>query len=402
MPSVQECVDRLREQAHKTLAPQILALENELQSMNEMLGDGLRSIGYKLEALRHIELPATEPILSDYIREDIRKRSVDEEMLALFTRGLRTKETQEEILTTLLDNAANCFTHVALFSVRGDTFRGWSSRGFSDYTTEAVASDKFLQSDCPVLLKALMTGVQSGIADLPRVGALDIIREESSGTWRLYPLYVFSQPVAVVIAGGTVCKPDAMTVLMDCASLRLENVALKILKALSASASSDTEPVKNSQNTALESSAETAAGIPDSVPQGHEPEKTSNPVPVVAQPEPGQIISDSQSEPVPAEGTLHAVAERFARLLVSEISLYNEGAVAEGRKNRDLYSRLRKEIDRSREMYKKRVAPIVAHRIDYLHEEFVRVLGDGDVSVFGDNYPGPIFEKQTASYTHRA
>src|SRR6185503_983293 len=57
------------------------------------------------------------------------------------------------------------------------------------------------------------------------------------------------------------------------------------------------------------------------------------------------------------ERRMHNDARRFARLLVSEIKLYNEQKVTEGREQGDLYDRLREYIDRSREMYDKRVKP---------------------------------------------
>ena len=79
---------------------------------------------------------------------------------------------------------------------------------------------------------------------------------------------------------------------------------------------------------------------------------------------------------------------RFARLLVSEIKLYNENQVAEGRRNRDLYSRLKRDVDRSREMYEKRVSPSVSCQMDYFHEEIIRILGDNDPSTLGSEYPG--------------
>ena len=91
----------------------------------------------------------------------------------------------------------------------------------------------------------------------------------------------------------------------------------------------------------------------------------------------------------PEEERLHVDAKRFARLLVSEIKLYNEEAVAEGRIDSNLYSRLRRDVDRSREMYDKRVSPTVAIKIDYFHEELVRILGEGEASRMGAEYPGP-------------
>lgn len=88
------------------------------------------------------------------------------------------------------------------------------------------------------------------------------------------------------------------------------------------------------------------------------------------------------------ERRLHNDARRFARLLISEIKLYNEQKVMEGRSEHDLYDRLREYIDRSREMYDKRVKAEVAARYDYFHGELVNTLAEGDVSKLGSNYPG--------------
>jgi hypothetical protein len=88
------------------------------------------------------------------------------------------------------------------------------------------------------------------------------------------------------------------------------------------------------------------------------------------------------------ERRLHNDARRFARLLVSEIKLYNEPKVKEGRSQSDLYDRLREDIDRSRQMYDKRVAPPVAARHDYFHMELVNTLAEGDPAKLGASYPG--------------
>lgn len=88
------------------------------------------------------------------------------------------------------------------------------------------------------------------------------------------------------------------------------------------------------------------------------------------------------------ERRLHNDARRFARLLVSEIKLYNEQKVKEGREASDLYDRLREAIDRSREMYDKRVQAPVAAKFDYFHYELVSGLADGEEKRLGGGYPG--------------
>jgi hypothetical protein len=88
------------------------------------------------------------------------------------------------------------------------------------------------------------------------------------------------------------------------------------------------------------------------------------------------------------ERRLHTDARRFARLLVSEIKLYNEPKVQEGRESGNIYNLLREAIDRSRQMYDRRVAPPVASQFDYFHYELVNTLAEGDAGKLGQEYPG--------------
>lgn len=79
----------------------------------------------------------------------------------------------------------------------------------------------------------------------------------------------------------------------------------------------------------------------------------------------------------------HDEARRFARLLVSEIKLYNEPKVDAGRKNKDLYERLKEDIDRSRQMYDERIGEDVRKVSNYFYDELVRILADGDAAALG-------------------
>lgn len=87
----------------------------------------------------------------------------------------------------------------------------------------------------------------------------------------------------------------------------------------------------------------------------------------------------SQSE----DAKKHDEARRFARLLVSEIKLYNEAKVEVGRKNKDLYERLKEDIDRSRQMYDERIGEDVRKSSNYFYDELVRILADGNAEVLG-------------------
>lgn len=76
-------------------------------------------------------------------------------------------------------------------------------------------------------------------------------------------------------------------------------------------------------------------------------------------------------------------ARRYAKLLVSEIKLYNEGAVRVGRERRDLTRRLQAEIERARKLYEDQIPASVRGRDAYFQQELVQTLADGDQSLLG-------------------
>lgn len=85
----------------------------------------------------------------------------------------------------------------------------------------------------------------------------------------------------------------------------------------------------------------------------------------------------------PEDQKAHDDAKRFARLVVSEIKLYNEAKVTEGRRTKDIYERLKEDIERGRQMYHDRVSPSVRDSTDYFLDELVRILAGGDAAALG-------------------
>ncbi len=466
MPSAQDCAERLREQAYKTLLPQIQELEGELQSVKNSVSTGIQQIGQKLDVLRHIELPTTELILGEILGEVSRQKELETSALALFGRDVLQKETQEEILTLLLDDAKKYLPRVALLAVRGDQFVGWSSRGYTESAARAISSCVFPCSEYPRFQEAFEVQGPISASDLPDSGPLASLKEDAQGPWRVFALRVMQRPVALLVAGeakGIPSNPDALSVLVSLTALRLENIVLKILYEM---AGVKLEPAPQPMPVAAVPAAAPAA-VPESsmeipvappaaahfqmeepirpappvvfrpepipepvrIPEPvHIPEPIFAPEPIATpepipfhEPEPiPEVIAAAPAveeffhpvsapveapapappleaprakpqevRPIPEEERLHSDAKRFARLLVSEIKLYNEHHVVEGRANRDLYLRLKRDIDRSREMYEKRISPNVSRKIDYFHDEIIRILGDNDPSTLGTDYPGP-------------
>ncbi|MFY9645777.1 MAG: hypothetical protein WAK29_11405, partial [Terriglobales bacterium] len=78
--------------------------------------------------------------------------------------------------------------------------------------------------------------------------------------------------------------------------------------------------------------------------------------------------------------------QRFARLLVDEIKLYNQAKVAEGRNHKDLYDRLKEVIEKSRVTYQKRYGSTIAASANYFDHEIIRSLAEDDPSIMGANF----------------
>jgi hypothetical protein len=119
----------------------------------------------------------------------------------------------------------------------------------------------------------------------------------------------------------------------------------------------------------------------------HEPATVVEAEPVaVAAAAAASPATDASAQLPPEEADIHRKAQRFARLLVDEIKLYNQAKVAEGRKHKDLYDRLKEDIEKSRGTYRKRYGNTAAADTDYFSQELVRSLAEDDSSIMGANF----------------
>jgi hypothetical protein len=90
------------------------------------------------------------------------------------------------------------------------------------------------------------------------------------------------------------------------------------------------------------------------------------------------------------ERELHMRAQRFARVQVAEMRLYKDDAVKAGRRDSNIYLRLRDEIDEARERYMAQFLDGQQHMRDYLHGELVETLAIDNPQLMGPDYPGPL------------
>jgi hypothetical protein len=133
-----------------------------------------------------------------------------------------------------------------------------------------------------------------------------------------------------------------------------------------------------------------AAHAPKHIPASREPEPAPEVVEVVSAHASAAAAPAAATDPwaglSPEDADTHRKAQRFARLLVDEIKLYNQAKVAEGRRHKDLYDRLKEDIDKSRGTFHKRYGNTAAASSDYFSHELLRSLAEDDISIMGPNF----------------
>ncbi len=284
------------------------------------------------------------------------------------------KHSQEEILEVLLAIAAERADRVILFEAKNGKLEPWKSAGID---TEPLSGVVVTEPESPLVLAArqgevsfLRERFQDSLPWLSRLGPLP-------ASCLCLPLTFGSFVPFVLYADSSVAlNGSLLEVLVRLAVLHLQNHYMAhLLQKVE-----EREIVSSQEETATPETAVT----PEEEIWKEDAEDTGEPVV-----EEGETVSlETETLTREEEEAAHEEARRLARLLVAEIKLYNEGEVEEGRKNADLYRRLRTDIDRSRKMYEKRVHPSIKAQADYFNSEVIRVLAHDDASLMGNDYQG--------------
>jgi len=306
--------------------------------------------------------------------------------------ALQDVTSQTDILNVLLDFAARFSGRVALFVVRGESATVWQARGFPD--------DNGLRNFNLNLADAVVTRVVH--ERIPVAAGLDFdptflakVGHAAGGNAILLPLVLREKVAALVYADcgleGGKLDVSALKLLMRSAGMWLEVLALR--KAMSGTL--PPEPAQQPPERAAVVSTSVASERAAVVSKAVAPERAAAVVASCTMPQSAPVpapaavaVAAPESEWTSEEREVHVRAQRFARLLVDEIKLYNQAKVAEGRAGKDLYDRLKDDIDKSRASYTRRYGSTAAARADYFTRELVRILADNDVTLLGANFPG--------------
>jgi len=327
----------------------------------------------------------------------------DSDSLAEAVANIHAGSTQKEILRALLDAGSGYCSRIALFVVKAGAASGWHSRGFSD--DEAVKDFALDLTAGPVAHTYQNRSVTPG--NIAEMGELFV---EHFGTPAneqvlVLPLALKEKVAALVYAdGGDNGKlhSAALELLVMATSAWLEVASLRKQVAaredsVSVGRQSAAPPVQAVSSFSDPFAAHAPKHVPVSAPA--EPEPAPEVVEVAtAHGSSAAAANASASAAAPAaaddplaglspeDAEVHRKAQRFARLLVDEIKLYNQAKVAEGRRNKDLYDRLKEDIDKSRGTFQKRYGGTAAASIDYFQHELLRSLAEDDVSIMGSNF----------------
>lgn len=296
---------------------------------------------------------------------------------------IRNQTTQANILLALAEAASSFADRVIVFVSRGENVVAWQTRGFSNGipNEQAVSVPK----NADTILKAAAercASVEGNVSSYSDNSAfLASLGNVDPKKILAIPLVINKTSPAVLYAdsGGKqerVINKDALEILAQVSSLTIENLALSLVQE-KVPVSKEMAPALERKTPARESTYQPTPPVPPSVVV----------TPEIKKDEPPEV------KKVPGEEEkLHFDAKRCARLAVTEIKLYNEDKVREGRRGKDLYAKLKQEIDRGREWYEKRVPVSVRGKADYYHDELVRILGENDITTLGNEYPGPKLE----------
>ena len=324
--------------------------------------------------------------------------------------------SQREILRALLDACGRYAARVAVFVVKGSQATGWQGCGFAN---NDALKDFNLDIGAPALSRAVHgRGVVSAQAAELDAHFLETFGAAGNGEARVLPLVLKDKVAALVYAdagtdsAGTL-DPGAVELLVLATSAWLEVNALRkqIHKEPAAApgesprgepgpAFSDPFAAHTPSHAfAASASAETAAAPSPVIETPHFDAEHHTPVgeagmpaaePLsVAPPAPAAAVAGAEPAAAPAispDQETHRKAQRFARLLVDEIKLYNQAKLAEGRKHKDIYERLTETIEKSRKTYQKRYGNTVAASANYFDDELIRSLAEDDVSNMGANF----------------
>ncbi|MGJ5817670.1 hypothetical protein [Paludibaculum fermentans] len=286
------------------------------------------------------------------------------ERLNQTARRLDQAEDGHTWAAALLDGAAAYASRAILFSVINGELQYEDHRSNEEQSLGDVLDGRIALSDAPAFGGVLET--MDAVICMATAGEIsarlaDVLGSSEERRVSLLP----------VIVGQGQGKRRVAAILY--AENEAEPIDVNVLEVITAVAGNTLDARQTAQRQATSAPAGNLMSI----------------APVAALPAAAPATGPDWSKLPREEQELHAKAQRFARVRVAEMRLYQAQAVRQGREDARLYVSLRGEMDRGRAQFKHEFLQIPS-MIDYFHMELVRTLANDDASLLGPEYPGPL------------
>ena len=403
--SAEEIRRRIEKEAKRRLEEHLDQLRLEFERMR------LESHRKWEEFLMRLDFPLPELVPEGSIPEPepvAAPAAADAGALRSAVRGIDAATNQVDALKAFLAACVARSDRAILLVSRGDAFTVWKAEAFTPAQEAGLRAVSIGAGSHPAFARAiegtpLELGGESPVSAL--LSATDARRAF------LCPIVVREKISALLYADqirpSSAFDPEALALLAYFIGVAVDRlVSRKIHPAPALQPLEKVEPEPEIEAPSVPAALELEPAVevePPAALEVEEPAPEPEPEPEPPPPPPSRGIDfDTTAHPYrpPAgvapggprilRGPLAAVEEdphdharKIARLLVSDIRLYNEAAIEEGKRHHDIYARLKDDIDRARQTYNDRVPESVRAQTNYFHEELVRSLADGSAEALG-------------------
>lgn len=316
------------------------------------------------ESRMQVALADSETRAADALREAVaaaRARERDVEMAGVTRllesiRGLDGATSLSEVLDALALAGAREAARAAVVVLRADRILGWKVSGFGSRDTQPKSIDLAVN--------------ESGVIGMAVTSARVVTTRDGHGAatgpgFEILPADRMGLAVPVIVGGRVVAVIYADGFTLDGQERLVPSGWPEVIEVLARHAGRCLEALTTQR----------AAAPPPRTPT------TASQGGVAAGPAAGTHQPGAMSQIT--DGLIDA-AKRTARLLVSEIRLFHEPTVNEGRLSGNLMQRLAPEIEKARAAYNRRVPAGVRGTTDFFHQELVRTLAGGDATLLGN------------------
>ncbi len=261
--------------------------------------------------------------------------------------GLAAAASPAEIFRLVLEGSRLAAPRSAMFLLKQGQIKGWGCVG---YDPETARLQRAFTSPTDAGWLGEVAAGDPGLKSRVASGAEPDFGQPAASEAAAIAVRVKAKVIAILLAertgDQTPWNPSLLGILVQVAQLRL-TLGLALRKLRPAEQAAAPEPAGDA------------------------------PAPVVGPaPEPTELSPVAEAE-ADDGGIDLSVVRRFARLVATDIRLYNEEAVMLGRKNGDLADRLAEQLVRGRETFMRRHGDLGKTALDLLHEAYVEVLAAG-------------------------